>query len=400
MKFTEQHYLDPDTEEVLRQIKTDLNKITEETITITIAAKATTTRTANRRSVNRPLYWTLTIIQATLAVTLSHVTNKRWLKHKLAYLMEKIPANWLSLLMNARNTPISGVYFLMSTNTKADYVGETGNMNTRFFQEFLAARKIERMKQHNTHAKYSSSLNGTKAKASKCIMTMASVGPHNWFMLPLFLVDPDITNYYGKDVSRATRRRAERLYIRSLNPTMNTMHTHRHKRDEKKRKKRNRPPIHIRKRRNTCEQHHQPLSLCNHTCHMKQRTDPIPKLTTYTILATNSNMEQTITTTYTLDIFLASQKPNTHLKIYTNQEKADLTNKNNLLLYHKDMSGPNGHLLFNTLRKNPNGFRITTTGTNYEEFLHKKIQKISNKAHAWQRTLPEGNNHDTLRPTL
>jgi hypothetical protein len=259
---------------------------------------------ANRGTLKRKQFWTLTMAQALIAVIMTKYSHKRWLKYKLAHIVESLPHNWLQLYSKP---PPSTVYYMFSTSTKMDYLGESNSWRTRFFSEITDANKLSSMLKHNDHPKYQAEISFRKKRYPYSIRVMQRQGIEHWITIPV----RDLSEFNHPDSATLIRKRYEKHLIRCLNPRMNTKGMQPRNYNKTKTHQRKRPPIAIRKARKTCPTHHIPLNKCPHSCWISQRENPTKTLTKYTI---QNKTTTTTTTTLTLDVFIQKQKPNQKLK--------------------------------------------------------------------------------------
>lgn len=206
-----------------------------------VQMRATCRKTRGR--MHRTPFWTLMQCQALVTAALTQYSTKRWIKYKIAYVMEQMPGDWLQLYDREQ---VAGVYYLCNTNTKMDYVGESKNMRTRFFSEMGEAKKLRGLRTYNDHPKYQQNITAKKTKQPYSIRVIERHGIDCWMMLPVMHIP-------GHEVDvRTTRKRMEKHLIQSLNPKMNTKHTNWHKQTNPiKTQTRSRPPIRVRKKLRT-----------------------------------------------------------------------------------------------------------------------------------------------------
>jgi hypothetical protein len=207
-----------------------------------------------RGTLKRQAFWTLTMTQALVATIMTKYSHKHWIKYKLANIMKSLPKNWLYLY---NKPPPSTVYYLFNTNTKMDYVGESGDWRTRFFSEITEANKLSSLLKHNNHPKYQGDITARKQQQPYSIRVIQRQGIEHWITIPIC----DLTKHNREVDGKTIRKRYERHYINCLNPRMNTQGTN-HSRYYRttKTSKRTRPPIAIRKTRRICTQHKTPMN--------------------------------------------------------------------------------------------------------------------------------------------
>lgn len=340
----------------------------------------------NRGSLIRQAFWTLTMAQALIAVIMTTTTHKRWLKYKLAYIIKALPFNWLKLY---KNPPASTVYYLFNTTTKMDYIGESNQWRARFFSEITEAHKLSSLIKYNDHAKYQSEISTRKQKCPYSIRVIQRQGIEHWISIPI----RDLSEFNDPNSSDIIRKRYELHLIHSLNPHMNSRGMSNNRYRKTKTQQRSRPPIAIRKRNKICPAHNTPLNTCPHDCWINQRRDPIPTLAKYTIQNTTKPVTTT-TTTLTLDKYIQNQAPNQKLTIYKTPHTKDLTNWQNIKFYHKNLAGPDAKILLKSTQKyRQSGFKIHTTGSNYQDFIDKHLKKLSNHQCSWKSLLRKATIH-------
>lgn len=336
-----------------------------------------------RGSIRRAPFWTLTMAQALISIVLSQYTTKRWLRYQLRYVTSLLPPNWLRLY---HRHPNSIVYYMYNTDNKENYIGESEHWMTRFFSEITDANKLTKMFKYNDHPKYQSEISYRKAKYPYAIRVMQRQGTEKWISIPIM----NLTNDSHADTRRITRKRHEKLLIRSLNPSMNTKGFTRERFDKYKSQRRHRPPIAIRKMKKMCPEHNTPLSQCSHDCWIAQRKPPIPSLAVYTV-QNRTTKPHTTTTLQALDVFFQNQKRNQKLSITRNDGQHDLTNWNNMKFYHKNLQGPHAfdiNALRRAIRRHHKvGFTLYTTGEDYQRFIDRGIHKLAKFQHAWRAQL-------------
>lgn len=224
--------------------QTDRMKKLLNSIALTTITMKQTECQHNRGQLNRPAFWTLTMTQALNAIILAKFSNKRWLKYKLTYITRHLPHNWLRLY---HEDPQSIVYYMFTTSSKMDYVGESGEWRTRFFSEITDARKLGKMMTNNDHPKYQSEISKRKHEYPYSIRAMQRQGHGHWISIPI----RNLSRFNDPHNRSASfiRKRVEKYMIQALNPHMNTRGKSYH--NIAKKGQRNRPPIAIRKKRKT-----------------------------------------------------------------------------------------------------------------------------------------------------
>ena len=85
-------------------------------------------------------------------------------------IFENLPTNWHNEFENENSET---VYYLFNIHNKWDYVGESGNWKSRFFQETLDAIKFSKINLYNKHHKYSELKKTSERYTSYCIKKMA-----------------------------------------------------------------------------------------------------------------------------------------------------------------------------------------------------------------------------------
>lgn len=359
---------------------------TIDTINTTIAIMKRVDCRKNRGSLKRQTFWTLTMTQALIAIIMTTTSHKRWIKYKLAHIIKTLPHNWLKLY---HNPPPSTIYYLFNTHTKMDYIGESNQWRTRFFSEITDAHKLSCLLNYNDHPKYQSEISTKKHKYPYSIRVIQRQGIEHWISIPI----RDLSEFSNPNTSSIIRKRYEKHLIQSINPHMNTKGLSTNRYSKTKSSQRSRPPIFMRKRSKTCPTHQTPLSLCHHDCWIQQRNDPIPALANYIIHNTTRPITTT-TTTLALDTYIQNQPPNQKLTIFKIPHKKDLTNWQNIKFYHKNLAGPDAKILLKSTQKyRKTGFKIHTTGMNYQEFIDKHLKKLSNHQCSWKSLLRKATIH-------
>lgn len=96
----------------------------------------------------------------------------------------------------------------------------------------------------------------------------------------------------------------------------------------------------------------------------------------------------------TIPVFIKALGLHAKLIIFKTFGKSDLTNWHNINFFHKNLAGPDSKILLKSINKyHKTGFKIHTTGTDYQTYIDKSLKRLSKHQYSWRPLLRKAKIH-------